>query len=502
MDITSKLIKPITETKYLTAENCRRYRPILRYFFLQYEKIRYWMYKEEVYEALKDSLYFEGYTIEQCRQDLDVLVEWGNLIPMQDTSRAATVEEFKNKQFRYQLSEYSVEIERLTTRLENISVEGASLEPTLFERLKEHVLKIPDMADADVKTAGVWWRDLSSDFKRLNQNYQDYMRSFHSIHAEELMKSREFIAYKDSIIEYLREFVKGLQRNAPFIEETLRSISQDTIHQLINKAFEYEKSIPRMDMEITESMLYDNIAGRWESFRDWFLGGNGRDSEAARLLEITNDIIRKITRYAAQIAESRNSAANRKEEYKKLCSMFLSCKDMDEAHMLSSLAFGIFHTKHIQAGLIRETESINSSVYDEKPAFVEIKPRIRTYREKSARTGIPDKTGKKAQLRQAYIKNLEQEKAIMDGYISNHAIAIAELPVIPSHVRITLLKWIEKAFTSPDRRAKTEDGRVIALMLPSDGKRCTLMCEDGQLEMPAYILRFEKTGQGAGHERA
>src|SRR5665647_3045810 len=189
MDITTKLTKPIIETKYLTAENCWRYRPILRYFFLQYEKIRYWMYKEEVFEALKSHAYFETYSMEQCKQDLDVLVGWGNLVPVQDTSRASTVEEFKNKQFRYQLSEYSVEIERLTIRLENIFVEGASLEPTLFERIKDEVLKINVIANEDMKNVGIWWRDLNTDFKRLNQNYQDYMRSFHSLRAEELMKT-------------------------------------------------------------------------------------------------------------------------------------------------------------------------------------------------------------------------------------------------------------------------------------------------------------------------
>ena len=65
-------------------------------------------------------------------------------------------------------------------------------------------------------------------------------------------------------------------------------------------------------------------------------------------LNITNEIIRKITRFAAQIAESRNSAANRKEEYKKLCEMFLKCETIDEAHKLSALAFGIFNMKHIK----------------------------------------------------------------------------------------------------------------------------------------------------------
>ena len=79
--------------------------------------------------------------MEQCKQDLDVLISWKNLLAIQDTSKVATVEEFKNKQFRYQLSEYSVEIERLTIRLENLFVESASLEPSLLERIKEEIKK-------------------------------------------------------------------------------------------------------------------------------------------------------------------------------------------------------------------------------------------------------------------------------------------------------------------------------------------------------------------------
>lgn len=491
MDITSKLTKPITETKYLTAENCWRYRPILRYFFVQYEKIKYWLYKEDVFDALKNSPHFENYTIDQCRQDLDILVEWGNLIPVQDTSRVATVEEFKNKQFRYQLSEYAVEIERLTTRLENIFAEGASLEPTLFERIKEMVLKIPAVANGDISAAGAWWRDLNNDFKRLNQNYQDYMRDFHSLKAEELMKSREFIAYKDKIIEYLREFVRGLQRNAHIIEETLRNTPAEITDKLIAKAYENEKSIPRIDLNVNDNMLHDNITGRWESFREWFLGSAGRGSEVERLLEITNDIIRKITRFASQIAESRNSAANRKEEYKKLCRMFISCSNIDEAHMLSSYTFGIFNTRHIRCSITRQTESINSSVYDEEPAFIEIKPRVRTYREKATRIGIKDKSDRKQKLRQDYIKSLEQERVILESCIKDNMIEIAKLPKVQAHVRVTLLKWIAKASASPDKKVKTEDGRTISLISPRNGQRCILDCEDGRLDMPAYILKFE-----------
>ena len=74
---------------------------------------------EDVYEELTDDSYFSEYTIEQCQQDLSVLVSWGNLATIQDTRKVTTIEEFKNKKFRYQLTETAVEIERMVLRLEN-----------------------------------------------------------------------------------------------------------------------------------------------------------------------------------------------------------------------------------------------------------------------------------------------------------------------------------------------------------------------------------------------
>lgn len=100
------------EAKYLNVDNTDRYRPIIRLFYLNYEKLKYWIYQEEVYEELKEDPYFQEYTPEQCQQDLTALTAWGNLITTQDTRRVTTIEEFKNKKFRYQLSKATVEIER------------------------------------------------------------------------------------------------------------------------------------------------------------------------------------------------------------------------------------------------------------------------------------------------------------------------------------------------------------------------------------------------------
>lgn len=64
MEIYEKLVKPIKEVNYLRAENANRYRIIIRYFFREYERIHYWLYKEDIYEMIIKTGMFDDYTLE------------------------------------------------------------------------------------------------------------------------------------------------------------------------------------------------------------------------------------------------------------------------------------------------------------------------------------------------------------------------------------------------------------------------------------------------------
>lgn len=226
MQVSDKLIKPVMEVKYLSADNADRYRCIMRIFFENYEKLKYRLYQEDVYEEMLKDSFFADYRPEQCLQDLTMLTEWGNLNPIQDTRKVASIAEFKNRKYRYQMSEYSVEIERLIIRLENLYIEGASLEPTLLERIRKSIEILPEIAEKDYDEVHIWWTDLITDFVRLNQNYQDYVRDLNSLKAEKMMRTMEFLVFKDRLIDYLRGFIKGLQRNVGVIEENLRSYDE------------------------------------------------------------------------------------------------------------------------------------------------------------------------------------------------------------------------------------------------------------------------------------
>ena len=492
MQVSDKLIRPLTEAKYLNADNVSRYRCIMRIFFENYEKLRYWMYQEDIYEEMIKDPFFADYRPEQCQQDLAMLVEWKNLNTIQDTRKVASIEEFKNKKYRYQMSEYSVEIERLVLRLENLFIEGASLEPTLLERIRREIERFPEMAEVDGNEVYTWWTDLNNDFVRLNQNYQDYIRDLNSVKAEEMMHTKEFLVFKDRLIEYLRSFIKGLQRNVGVIEESLRSQKEEVRETVFGKIIEYELLIPRMEVEISRPMIEEKIRGRFQSIYNWFVGAEGAENEAGKLFDATNEIIRRITRYAAQLSEKNALGANRKEEYKKAAELFLRCNDLSEAHKMSAMVFGIERPWHLAGDLIRETDSMNQGVYEEAPLQLTLKPRVRTYREKSKRSGIRESAEQKQETRRKLLQKQKEEMQKLQQLEKKGRIDFAELPVLEPRIREILLKWLSDAMEDADFTARTDDGRRYVLDRTHAGEKCVVHCEDGNFTMPRMAIVFQE----------
>lgn len=492
MQVTDKLTKTLTEVKYLNADNVDRYRCIMRIFFDNYEKLRYWLYQEEVYDEMIKDPYFANYRMEQCQQDLAMLTEWKNLNTIQDTRKVSSIEEFKNKKFRYQMSEYSVEIERLVVRLENLFIEGASLEPTLLERIRNNIERFEFMEEQDQNTVYTWWGDLNNDFVRLNQNYQDYIRDLNSVKAEQMMQTKEFLVFKDRLIEYLRNFIKGLQRNVGAIDEELRAITTECKERVFEKVIKYELQIPRMDVEISRTQIEDRVKGKYQSIYDWFASENGEENEAAKLFDATNDIIRRITRYAAQLSEKNAMGANRREEYRKVAEIFMKCEDMEEAHKLSAMVFGMEQPFHLKGDLVRNSDSMNLSVYEDRPLDVRLKPRVRTYREKMNRTAITELAEDKHKARQEFIARQLEDRNKLRSLEQDGQIDFEQLPVIEHHIREILLKWMSNALEDADLAGRTEDGRNYHLDDSKATEKCVLHCEDGNMTMPHFRIVFEE----------
>lgn len=486
-------LQAINETSYLSVPNAPVYRKIMRCFYREYEKMNFKMYKEDIFQLLKKDELFRDYTMEQLVLDLDMLVKWKNLTPIQDPGRVYTIAEYKNKQYQYTMSEYAVEIERLTVRLENIFVESGNLSTNFFVRLEKSLNEAELMQTASLKEVNEWWNLMQEDFRRLNQNYQDYLRDFYSGKSEQLMKSVEFIVHKDKFIKYLNEFIQEMQRHSRKIERLLEKNTLLMENSILEKVVQSELEIPHATLEIrgnAEPSIRENVMGKWNSLKNWFIDSNGRECECKKVLKITNDIIRSIIQNAALIVQIQNWGISRKDDYKKFLHMFLQCEDLDEARRLSAHVFGVQKIQHFKTIEAREEDSINNSVYDEEPSAYLLKPHTRNYREKKDKRGFEDKTFQKMIQREAYLKQARKQKEIVMHYIRDNKITFSEIDeTVEESTRAVFLQWISLANMSSQKTGRTEYGQEYRLTR-KDGT-CVLKCEDGNLVMPSYILEFK-----------
>ena len=421
MEVYEKLTKQISETKYLSTENSYRYRPIMRCFYQHYERLEYWLYKEDIYNELKENDIFNDYTIEECERDLETLTEWMSLSKMQDTKNANSIEEFKNKKFRYQMTEYATQIERLTISLEEMEIKTSSLEPKLFDRLRISISKLESINSLNDEESNEIWNDLNDDFTKLNENYQDFLKKFNEPKSEELLQSVLFLQFKSEIIKYLKEFVKGYQRNVHFIKDSISKISNDDIELFLNKLNNYQKKTPIFSKDFDFNHFKEINYGKITNIFKWFTGTITNISEGEKLMNTTDNIIVKITKYANSLIELHGNMTNRREEYKHLCKLFDKLDNIDDAHKYASVIFGIENVRHFIGNSNLNTDSIINT-YDIPPISIVLSSRTRTKKEKIVASPIIDKSAEKRKLLLEYRKEQERNRKILTSLIKDKRI--------------------------------------------------------------------------------
>ena len=205
-----------------------------------------------------------------------------------------------------------------------------------------------------------------------------------------------------------------------------------------------ELAIPHPDSEIQdlrENAIRENIYGKWQSLSDWFISTDKHPGESQKVMDITDEIIRKIIQNAALIVQIQNWGISRKEDYKKYIQMFAQCENVEDAHKLSAHVFGIQHVRHFRVNGSRSTDSINSSVFDELPSEYELKPHTRTYKPRIHKSGFESKALEKLAQRNQYLKKLEEDRNLVMKYIQDGQLDISRIDdCISVDTRETLLR--------------------------------------------------------------
>ena len=490
--MSESLLKPIAETSYLNAQNVGRYRCIMRYFYEQHQRLRYWLKPQDVFDGVMAyGLMNKDYTLEHCQKDLDQLVEWANLVPRHDGGRSATVEEYLRKKFRYQMTPYAVEIERLVSGLEKVRGYGGSLEPSLFENIAGSLERLEKAAGQFPSGEAVaLWEKTYEDFVKLTENASDYIASLQSAKVEELMLTEAFLAYKDSVTRYLQDFIQGLQHYAYKIEALLLSIDIDLVNTFFANVQQDLVIRPLLDEPVTPEEQKERLQLEWQSMVRWFAGYENEPSDVYFLEQTTKDTIARIVRNALRIQEKHRMGVSRRRELDYLGRWFFALEDLQEAHRLAAHVFGFYRCRHFQGVDEKGSDNVDLSMWQATPNIRELRSRSRKRLRDTGTGSIREQRERQQKARENFLLARREEMKVLQDYLAREEIRIADLEPVSAQERYYLLYWIGRCMANKSRRILTPEGIGISLQLPTRQERALLLCEDGELDMPNYLLKF------------
>ncbi len=489
-------LRAVPELSYLTATNVARYRAIMKFIYMEYQRLKYWLRPEEIFEGVQAWDVLEGYTLELCLSDLESLKNWGNLASRHDGGRALSLEEYMRKKSQYLLTPYSIEIERMLEALEKVKGYGGSLETTYFDTIAACVHEIREKADTLGPGEALQnWEKLYSAFKTMHDNAADFIASIHSIQAEEMMATEGFLQLKDNLVNYLQHFVKSLQRSAYRIEGQLHRIGDGLRDLYLDNVLEDELRKPRLEEGKSAEELALEFRQGWHNLRRWFIGDEAELSELTLLEKATKEAIAKVVRSAVRLQERRRGGVSRRNDLESLGRRFAELDSLDEAHRLAAYVFGLFPSRHLQGQDARETERADASTWEEPPNVRLIRTRSRKRSARTASEPMRTHAAKREAYRELVEAQLAEERAFIEMMQGYGEVAVAELPVLKSKERMRLLQWIGRCTATGSRSFVTADGHRIAVKLPEHEEEAVLRSQDGELAMLNYTI--EVTGGGA-----
>lgn len=156
---------------YLVVDNVERYRKIMEFFHKRHRQMQGTLYRPEVLKIMQAE-FDQNYGEVEVDQDLESLVTWGNLQKQQEMIRPKSIEEYRNKNFRYQITEEGILVEEMVNQIMNTkhAARGA-----LDQKSIRHLLNLLETFVQEDHDSAELWQEIREAFRRVGGNARDYL---------------------------------------------------------------------------------------------------------------------------------------------------------------------------------------------------------------------------------------------------------------------------------------------------------------------------------------
>lgn len=486
-------MEKVMPVNYLTVENFQRYRKIMRFFYQRHRQMQGSLYRPEVIAMMQEE-YLASYSELEVDQDLEFLVTWGNLQKQQEMVRPRSIEEYRNKNFRYQITEAGVLVEEMVYQLTHAKqVSRGALDEggfrRLLELLKNLIAGVGDPVDV--------WLEIRQEFGKIREETANYIRYITSPEVDSRMKTEAFLVYKDKFVAYLRDFIISVQSLYFEFEQVIKHLPEVDADTLVAGLYQKEQEIPTLN-GLTESEVQQQFFGECQALYTWFIADGDRSSEYDNLMEQTDQMISKITNLIYYFGQEIQQYQSRKKDYLQIAKWFAQADELADSQKMYAAIFGMTNSRHFYVTEGTEATSNREDSWKLAPGTLILKKRGRGARQERKASSFQMDLSKQIAERETYRARLALQREKINSYFTNGRLDFADVKELDTDSRKLFLRWISRAITTqiPDRQTTQQlkiqtiatelDFQVKVTIRPEE--RITVACEDGELTMPHVVM--------------
>ncbi len=445
-------------------------------------------------------------------QALTQLCEWKVLEAYNDNADVATLADFRRRKLQYQLTAPGEAVYESTQSFLNRLNRRITLDAGALGRIHESLSELASLTDTDSFDAerafGVL-RQVVTDVEDLTNRAQSFFRWLHEQTDSRRSDLDTFLAYKERLIEYLREFVGELLTRGARIAVVLRDLSAHSDRLL--EAITHEETRDTYDTADPTGVAFRketraNWDIRWEGIRRWFLDDAAGPAQSRQLQAAARAAIPKVLALAQQQRLRRGNRSDRAADLRELAAWFLEADDDRDAHRLWRAAFGLAPARHLTVDSNRLEEmdgspvSADTSWADAPPVIID--PQLRRsgrQRTASAVRSIVDTSEARQQLKQQLAEEREEEAAIRQELLNLGRRRLSEVGNISPGSFGLLMDLVGSATDArrPDIETSTgtsRDGRIrIEVDWSADKHIASISTGTGSMHMTDAVFTVTAT---------
>ncbi|MFE5215135.1 MULTISPECIES: TIGR02677 family protein [unclassified Streptomyces] len=491
-----------TPFAHLAAPNAPFYRQVMRAFLAAKERFAVHLRPEDVYAALDAGS--RPADLDAVTQALDKLVEWGNLRADPDHARVTAVEDFYRRRFIYQLTRAGEAAEAALGTYDEVLRRRGELQAVALHDIVTQLralLVIAAEDEPDPAKAYVALSVLTTRFTDLADNARAFMGSLQRTIDLHDIEVEAFLAYKDRLIQYLERFIQDLITLGGRIALLIGEL-EERVGPLLRLAAAREAAdAAPEDAERAAAVAYERWAARWSGLAEWFVSGEGRESQARLLRGRALGSIPQLLAVVRQLNERRAGRSDRSADFRTLARWFAQAPDDAARHRLWRVAFGLHSSRHltVDADTLAERaaspESASSPWSEARP--LRISPQLRrtgSYERRGRPRRVADRGEAKRRLAEIAARQTEETRRARDRLMTDGPVRLSRLGGLDPHAFQLFLRLLGDALATwrpgtITTVATSGDGSMeIRLTALDDGSTAEVRTPDGVFSGPDHLI--------------